>query len=136
MIILMLDDDAEMRHTPVERALSKDHTVLHAFTADEALSIILQCQGRIGLAMLDHDLSDFLIEEDGMRIERHGAYFLHRMFNEVPEDKFPAQFVLHSGNPVGVDNMLAILRNRGQQVDAMRFSPEMLKNLTERLRPQ
>ena len=136
MIILMLDDDADIRHTAVEKYLSKEHIVLHAFNCQEGLDLILQCQGKIGLALLDHDMADFLIEEDGMKIERHGAYFLHRMLNEIPEEKWPAQFLCHSGNPVGVDNMLSILRNRDQVVDAIRFSGEMLRNLAERIRPQ
>src|SRR5271169_538039 len=129
MIILLLDDDADIRHTAVERHLSKEHTVLHAFNAEEALQLLMTYQGKIGLAMLDHDLGDFVVEDDGRRTERHGVYFLQRMFNDVPEEKWPAQFVLHSGNVVGVENMRTDLRNRDQIVNVMRFSGAMLEHL-------
>lgn len=136
MFILLLDDDADIRHKAVERHLSPDHVILHTFTADEAIQTIMTCQHRIGLAMLDHDLADFVIEEDGRKTERHGVYFLSRMFNDVPEEKWPAQFILHSGNVVGVKNMYTDLRNRGQEVYPMPFSGMMLDHLAERIKPQ
>ena len=135
MIILILDDDADIRHKAVERHFAKDHTVLHAFTADEAVSILMTCQERVGIALLDHDLQDFA-EENGRRIERHGVYFLAKMFNTVPEERWPAQFVLHSHNVPGVRNMSTDLRGKGQVFIAMAYSQDMLAHLAERIRPQ
>lgn len=135
MFILILDD-GDTRHNIVERLLSKEHVVLHAFNADEAIEILKTCNKRVGLALLDHDLGDFVEEENGRKYERHGVYFLAKMFADLPEDKWPAQFILHSGNVVGVQNMLTDLRNRDQVVDAINFSGDMIKRLAERIKPQ
>lgn len=110
MYILLLDDD-QMRHEIVERHFSKEHRVLHTFNCDEAIDVLNSCQHRIGLALLDHDLQDF-VYEDHRAFERHGLYFVDKMLATVPEDKWPAQFVCHSGNPVGAQNMAVTLRRR------------------------
>lgn len=134
MIILILDDQ-DIRHDTVERYLSKEHTVLHAFNALEALEIIKSYNGRIGLAMLDHDLQD-IVTEDGRKYERHGVYFLAEMFKEIPEDKWPARFILHSHNNVGVKNMLDDLTRMGQIVSVLNFSSDNVKYIAEMIRPQ
>lgn len=135
MIILFLDDQ-DIRHETAEKLLSKEHTVLHAFNADEAIEIISTYKDRVGLAMLDHDLNDKVEEADGYKYERHGVYFIAKMFAEVPEDKWPAQFVVHSHNPEGVRNMISDLRRRDQTCSAATFSGDMVRNLADRIRPQ
>lgn len=135
MLILFMDDQ-EIRHDLAEKYLSKDHVILHAYTADEAIGIILACQERIGLAMLDHDLQDFYTGEDGCKYERHGVYFLERMFRDVPKDMLPAQFILHSFNPVGVNNMYAILKGKNLLGVNISFSGDAMRSIAERIRPQ
>lgn len=135
MLILLLDDDVDIRHKLVDKHLAKEHTIIHTFNVDAAINALLTSQDRIDIALLDHDLGDFVLEEDGSKYERHGVYFLYRMFNEVPEDKLPLQFILHSGNVVGVENMRHMLQNKKQTTTVARFSGQMLTDLANKIRP-
>lgn len=134
MLILFMDDQ-DVRHHSVERCFSKEHTVLHAFNADEAIEIILSCKTTIGLAMLDHDMADFA-EVDGRKFEKHGVYFLSRLFTDVPKEKWPAQFIVHSRNNVGNQNMLTDLTRMEQVVSVIPFTVENLTLIAERIKAQ
>lgn len=130
MYILFLDD-MNVRHTTVDRHLLKDHSILHAWSADDAIQILMSCEHKIDLAFLDHDLQEICIREDGSEYEKHGVYFLSKMFSDVPEDKWPLQFIVHSHNPVGVKNMVSDLTNMKQDCVALQFSAGMLDHIEE-----
>lgn len=134
MFILFMDDQ-DVRHASVERQFSKEHTVLHAFNADEAIEIILSCKSTIGLAMLDHDMADFA-EVDGRKFEKHGVYFLDRLFSEAPKEKWPAQFIIHSRNNVGSENMRVALTMMAQIASIIPFTVENLALIAERIKAQ
>lgn len=142
MLILFLDDQ-DIRHEVVEKYLSKSHTVLHAFNADEAIQIIQSSQHRIGLALLDHDLMDFVDDKGNKveynypdRAEKHGMYFLQKLFENVDENKLPAEFIIHSYNPNGCESMYKYLIANNQTASILKFSGEMITNLLNRITPQ
>jgi CheY-like chemotaxis protein len=136
MLILFLDDQTE-RHELAEKYLSKaNHKTLHAFSAIEGLELIRNCQTRIGLALLDHDLFDIIEEPENIKLDRNGVWFLAQMFANIQEDKWPTQYHIHSYNPDGVKNMLADLRNKDQVCSADPFSGDMLTRLIARIQPQ
>lgn len=143
MHILFLDD-GDIRHESAERHLSKNHTLLHAFHAEEALKILISCQERIGLAMLDHDLNYFVndtgervgYEYDGKKTELHGIWFLNQMFDGVPKDKWPAQFIIHSRNVPAAKNMHGHLLAYEQTSTILPFSGDMLKTVAARILSQ
>jgi len=136
MLVLLMDDQDE-RHDLVEKYLSKaGHKVLHSFSAPEALELISTCPNRIGLALLDHDLQDIVVEDNGRKYERHGVWFVREMFATIPKDRLPAEFIVHSWNIDGAKNMVADLRKQEQIATAMSFCGDMLTQLVYRLMPQ
>jgi CheY-like chemotaxis protein len=136
MNILFLDDQQE-RHDLAEKYLSPYHTLLHCFTADEALEIIQSFQGVIGLAMLDHDLRDELTgrHEDGTSFEKHGMWFVNELISNVPIAKHPPYVIVHSYNPDGGKNMTNTLNKYSDSIHARQevFSGAMLKRLVAEL---
>lgn len=144
MIILLLDDQ-EIRHATTEKYFARDHILYSAFDADEAIDILLSGRGTIGLALLDHDLNQFVSAESGLivpydysgsKIEKHGVYFLTRMFSDVPKDRWPAQFVLHSYNQVGAKSMYDKLIEMGQVATILSFSGDNMKLVADKIRAQ
>lgn len=133
MLILILDDE-QVRHDLTEKYLGNDHTILHAFNADEAIGIIKSSQQPIGLALLDHDLHEFVSDETGYKWEKHGGYFVRMLIDTVPEEKWPAQIVIHSYNPSGADGMKTALKNKGMYARYMPFSGSMLKQIVQELK--
>jgi hypothetical protein len=144
MIILLLDDQ-EIRHATAEKYFARDHILYSAFDADEAIDILLSGKSAIGLALLDHDLNDFVSAESGSsvpyeysgrKIEKHGVYFLNRMFADVPKDRYPAQFVIHSYNQVGAKNMYDKLIEMRQVATILPFSGDNLRLVVDRIKSQ
>jgi hypothetical protein len=139
MNILFLDDQQE-RHSLAEKYLSPYHTLLHCFTADEALEIISSFQGIIGIAMLDHDLSDELTGryEDGTPFEKHGIWFVNELINNIPVAKHPPYVIVHSYNPDGSKNMTNTLNKYCNSIHARQetFCGAMLQRLVIELTPQ
>lgn len=133
MLILILDDQ-QVRHDLTEKYLGAENIVLHAFQADEAIAIIKASQQRIGLALLDHDLGEFVSDETGYKWEKHGAYFVRTMFDLVSEEKWPGQFVVHSNNTYPAEGMKQSLKSKGLIARYLPFSGEMLRMIAQEIR--
>lgn len=133
MLILFLDDE-QIRHDLAVKYLGAQHTILHAFNADEAISLIKSSQQRIGMALLDHDLQEFVSDEDGYKWEKHGGYFVRMLIDMIPEDKLPAQIIIHSYNEPGAEGMKAALKNKGITALHIQFSGSMLRQVVEMLK--
>lgn len=139
--VILFMDDQEIRHEIAEKYLSKNYLLLHAYTADEAIQILTSYQSRIGVAMLDHDLFDFMSEDgkkvpfeyEGKKIEKNGVYFLNRMFNDIQKDKWPVRYIIHSHNHSGSKNMITDLLALEQTVEALPFSGETLAKIANAL---
>lgn len=131
MIILFLDDE-DIRHALVEKVFGKKHRVLHAFNALEAIGLIQSYQDRIGLALLDHDLGEVVLE-DGKKVERHGNWFVQQMVRECAKDKYPVQTVVHSYNENGAKKMVASLADCGIIASHYPFSGEMLNHIANQI---
>jgi CheY-like chemotaxis protein len=133
VIILILDDE-QIRHDLTEKYLGKENIILHAFNADEAIAILKASQQRIGLALLDHDLHEFVADETGHKWEKHGGYFVRTMIDMVREENWPAQIVIHSYNSGGAQGMKTTLKAKGVYARYMPFSGEMLRAIVEELK--
>lgn len=132
MIILFIDDETS-RHTVVESVLGKEHTILHAYNYDEAISTFLSCKETIGLAMFDHDLGEFR-EEDGEIVEYNGSKLASYILNEMDEKLFPARAIAHSLNWHGAVNIASKLKSAGIHADVFPYSETMINELLISLR--
>lgn len=137
MNILILDDD-DTRHALLERALAKEHVLFHAFNANEAIELLTKAKFtkiKFGLALLDHDLQDFYIDEDRTKRERHGVYFILKMMELFEENDLPAQFVIHSHNHTRAKEMAMTLANTAI-VATIPFSDIMIQEVKRIVRSQ
>jgi CheY-like chemotaxis protein len=102
MRILILDNDRE-RHRCFARKLIND-TVVHVFSSKEAI-VQLEQSAPFDAVFLDHDLGD------AGELEASGpgtGYEVAKWLAEHP-DACPPAVVLHTFNPVGAQNMQALL---------------------------
>jgi CheY-like chemotaxis protein len=131
-VILFLDDE-QIRHDLADKYLGKEHTILHAYTAPQALDMINASAQKIDLGMLDHDLHHF-VEDDGHKSERHGVWFVSNLLHDVHPDKWFARVIIHSYNADGARYMREALRKAGIQADYIPFSGSMLRQIAEELK--
>lgn len=131
MIILFLDDE-DVRHQLIEKILGKKHKILHSFNALEALGLMQSSDHRIGLALLDHDLGETVLE-DGKKVERHGNWLVQQMVRECAKDKYPVQVIVHSYNENGAKKMVASLTDCEIIASHYPFSEEMLKHIANQI---
>jgi CheY-like chemotaxis protein len=134
MLILFLDDQND-RHTLAEKYLTTaGHKVLHTYTPDEAIEVLLSSKNRIGLALLDHDLGIIVKDDESIfgKKEISGLDFVKSMI-KLPKDKLPARVVVHSYNNDGAKNMLNLLTPLGIHSIHTPFSGEMLSALVKEL---
>lgn len=105
--ILFLDDD-ETRHQSFAKA-TVGHIVTHVRTVEECKSALLSMDP-FDLVSLDHDLGGqtFVSEIDGTGTEV--ALFIR---DELPAEKLPGRFIVHSFNPVGALRMIEYIKDRG-----------------------
>jgi hypothetical protein len=134
MIILFIDDTQE-RHTIVERILSPVHVVLHAYNYADAIEILENSQRPIGLAMFDHDLGDFLIEDDDL-VEYDGNKIASYVLRQLSPDKFPARAIVHSWNSGGAENIASKLRSAGIPTQIEPFDHSLIERLLIELEGQ
>src|SRR3954467_10883234 len=111
MRVLVLDDDNN-RHVTFRRNLI-GHDVVHVHTYDEAVAAL--AGERFDVMFLDHDLNLEGVhrsvrrdEETGVEWEMNGAHVAH-VIAELPSEKRPDEVFVHSYNPDGASNMIAIL---------------------------
>lgn len=136
MHILFLDDQ-DVRHDLAEKHLyAAGHKVLHAFNVREALDIVGNFIGQIGLGMLDHDLGQFVKDSDGRRTEHHGLYFVDQLVKTVPSNKWFPRAIVHSYNQNGAKYMVDMLNKHGIHSTVDNFSGDMLKRAIAELRIQ
>ena len=102
MRILILDNDRE-RHRHFARKLIND-TVVHVFSAKEAI-IQLAHEKPFDAVFLDHDLGD------AGDLEASGPGTGYEVAKWLAEhgDRCPPAVILHTFNPVGAQNMQALL---------------------------
>ena len=140
MNILFLDDQ-QLRHDIAERYFSPVHTLLHAFNPKEAITIIETYKQSIGLAMLDHDLNCFVsdagiivpFDYKDKKTELDGKWFIRTMIETVPQQKWPAYFIVHSHNDAGTKSMASLLNQANAYVSIRRFTENMIKRLVSEL---
>jgi hypothetical protein len=125
MLVLIIDDD-HTRHDTFERYLGTSHECLHAFNYEEAIAILNYNHVRIGLVCFDNDL--------GTKLE--GSDIASYILNELDIEKFPAQVIVHSMNPVAADNIASKTKTAGIPTSVRSFSVEMVKQLAAELTPQ
>lgn len=143
MNILFLDDQ-NIRHESIEKRFKNKHNILHAYNSQDAINILLNYNKKIDLAMLDHDLFDFVSEDGtpvdynfiGKKIERDGCYFLKQVFNFITKDKFPKEFIIHSHNTVGSKKMVSLLNDNNLTANIIPFSIDSINNLLQTLGSQ
>lgn len=120
MRVLVLDDD-NTRHKTFKKNLI-GHDVVHVHTYDEAVTAL---EGeRFNVMYLDHDLnlegihrSVMIDEETGIEWELTGAD-VARAIVALPSEKHPERTIVHSYNPSGAANIVAILHDA--RIEAVR----------------
>jgi CheY-like chemotaxis protein len=133
MHILFLDDQS-VRHELVEKYLSAaGHIVLHAFNMEEGIDIVSNFVQPIGLALLDHDLDSFVVDDDGIKYELTGLSFVNKMLEDVPSEKWFHRAIVHSYNPNGAKYMCDTLNKNGIHAKMDNFSGDMLKRVVGEL---
>lgn len=132
MRIFVLDDQ-QVRHDLIKKFLGKGNSITHAYNCDEAMQALSRETTPFDIAFLDHDLEDFIHEEDGGKIERHGVYFVRYMLATIPKEKLPVSFIIHSYNDAGANSMHFLLQENGLTSTKWKFGGDMLKAIAERL---
>lgn len=124
MNILVIDDD-DGRHEVFEKYLTQaGHTVLHAFDAEETMSIIGSCKEPIGMVCFDHDLG-----EDS----KNGSQLATDILN-LPIELWPARVVIHSNNHQGALNIISKFTSAKVLTEYRPFDgAAMMKRLVEDL---
>jgi hypothetical protein len=109
MKILVLDDQ-EQRHDWFSARFS-GHYVVHARSVSEAISALSNLW--FDRVQLDHDLGEWEVLDDETLVERSGMDVVRFITDELPRDRVPGAIVVHSWNPVGAQNMVNFMRDRG-----------------------
>lgn len=103
MKLLFLDDDKNRTKKAVSH-YSLRYEVYDVETAQQAIQV-LDAISPFDVVSLDHDLGGQVYcpsdDNSGYAVAKHIA--------SMPEDKKPKIVIVHSFNPVGADNMLAVL---------------------------
>ena len=103
MKILILDDD-KVRHIFFKRNFGH-HQLTHVETASEAIKALTD--DTFDAVFLDHDLGgETFVDSFGTTLNT--GYSVAKWISEHPE-KAPKEIYIHSLNPVGAENMQAIL---------------------------
>ena len=123
MRILILDDD-QMRHDAFARRYA-GHELTHVYAVAEAQAALIA--GGFDMASFDHDLADFQLEKqpDGSVQEREktGYDVVMFMVSTLPEDRWPAEIIVHSWNAPRAHQMVEVLRDRGAAASYRPFTP-------------
>ena len=101
MRILILDDD-NVRHVNFSQRIF-GHKVIHTYTAQECIDA-LENRSKFDICFLDHDLGGQVFVKSG----KGTGYEVAEWLRDNPE-KQPDRIIIHSLNPVRVDNMIACL---------------------------
>lgn len=109
MYLLFIDDNQD-RHDLIERFLGKNHTIFHAFDAEEAFQIA-QTYSYPLVMFFDHDMPG-----------KNGSELASRMIDQLPEEKLPVKVIVHSNNFSGAENIAAKFRSAGVNVKKIMFS--------------
>jgi CheY-like chemotaxis protein len=106
--ILIIDDDKE-RHDGFDSVLGDTAELTHVYTFDQAIKAL---NGpAFDEIYFDHDLGDYGPSPSGYgETERTGADIAAYLVRMVPPDKHPSRAVIHSWNPVGAQNIAAVLK--------------------------
>lgn len=126
MRILILDDDLQ-RHQIFAQNL-KDHEVVHAHTYDDAVKAATGLP-RFDVFFLDRDLNDFGLRSvgpasmyGGVR-ELTGEDFARWIMAQLPAERLPNMFWIHSFNPDGAKRMHQTLAPLGIKIVREPFHP-------------
>jgi hypothetical protein len=120
-------DDEDYRHDLIEQSIGSEHLVFHAFDFTEAVALLKHDHFKWGVIMLDHDLGTN---------SRDGSAIAGFILNELDEERFPAQAIVHSLNPSGAANIASKLRTANIPTRVEPFGMQMLHWLTLHLQPQ
>ena len=118
MKVLFVDDQIQ-RHDTFRRKVDLIHTIIPAFTYEQACNALRE--HRFDEAWLDHDLQDYMYFEDGRTREYTGADIARYIATELDKAKIPKKVVVHSFNAPGAANMAAILKEAGVPVELRPF---------------
>jgi len=138
MRILILDDD-DNRHAYFRHQLI-GHDAVHVHTYAECMDALLDTE-TFEVVFLDHDLNDngyrSLAPERPGHVAREMTHYSREgeldgrdvaedMVRLLPVEKRPFQVVVHSWNPDGAAEMMAILRDGGfKNVIRWEFNPRV-----------
>lgn len=122
MIILFIDDQ-DYRHEIAEKNLGKDHTILHAFSCQEAFDIAKSCQNVIGLMMFDHDMGESMT----------GSDLASQMIETLPKEKYPARVIAHTNNVNGGLNIVSKWQSMDVEAEYRCWNLYLTKNLNQEL---
>lgn len=121
MKILILDDMPERHETLVRRY--PGHWFRHAYNVQQAQELL--AEGNYALAFLDHDLGDWYKQSVGneeVLVERTGLDVVTFLLEQVPQDRWPTQVIVHSWNgPRGL-LMTQLLKARGIDASYIPFT--------------
>lgn len=125
MRIFILDDDIR-RHQAFAQNLA-GHDVTHAHSYDMGVKALLQ-EERFHLFFLDRDLNDFGLRSIGPTTSMYGGIreltgedFCRFIAGELPKEKYPDLFVIHSHNENGAARMEELLRALKVRIHVERF---------------
>jgi hypothetical protein len=136
MIIVFIDDN-DIRHDIVEEILGGSHTILHCYDYGDAIIAFKGCQTKIGLAMFDHDITDYFVEEGTHKqVERTGSDIASYILYNLDESHLPARVIAHSSNYSGALNIVSKFASAGIHAIYECFSREMIMALAKSLEPQ
>lgn len=121
MKIFILDDDPSRHETLVRKY--PGNWFRHAYTVAQAQELL--SEGGYDAAFLDHDLGDWYkdrVDNEEVRVERTGLDVVRYLLEQVPQDRWPKQVIVHSWNgPRGL-LMTSLLKERGIDASYVPFT--------------
>lgn len=122
MKIFILDDDPE-RHEALVRKYP-GHWFRHAYNVPQANELL--AEGHYDIAFLDHDLGDWyktMVDDKEIAVERTGLDVVRFLLEQIPQDRWPRQVIVHSWNGVRGREMTARLTDHGINARYIPFTP-------------
>lgn len=108
MKILILDDSPE-RHA-IFLARYVKHDLVQVYSVDAAIKAV-EAESPFDAMFLDHDLTT--LQSIGLNDGEPSGTVFARYLAELPDEKRPAQIIIHSWNDAGRTRMAGILKDAG-----------------------
>jgi hypothetical protein len=115
--LLFLDDNPD-RHVAFG-TMSPGCSIVHVWTARECIDALCREGETFDCAFLDHDLDGEIYVTE---IEGSGTEVAYYVRDQLPAERLPRSFVVHSLNPAGAERMREAISQRGVPTERVPFS--------------